>query len=182
MSEAPDVEKQSLHWDKDGQNRLHENINLSLRHQIPFHPKKKALRSDAGLHLIWPNSSRRILDCVIVIQIALFAFETPFFLSSPPIKKDDQKGSPWHPWKTPRAQTPPPLRSTVTGPRSSRVSSADFIRMARRLSDTWPFFTALISCTGNRAECQITRPGRRTVKIPTIQGFRASEHLHIPEL
>ena len=42
MSEAPDVEKQSLHWDKDGQNRLHENINLSLRHQIPFHPKKKS--------------------------------------------------------------------------------------------------------------------------------------------
>lgn len=40
MSEAPDVEKQSLHWDKDGQNTLHGNTDLSLRHQIPFHPKK----------------------------------------------------------------------------------------------------------------------------------------------
>jgi len=44
-------------------------------------------------------------------------------------------------------QTPPPLRSTVTGPRLSSVSSAVFISMASRLSDTWPFFTALISCT-----------------------------------
>ncbi len=33
----------------------------------------KTLRSDAGLHLIWPNSSRRVLDCIIVIQIAPFA-------------------------------------------------------------------------------------------------------------
>lgn len=33
----------------------------------------KTLRSDAGRHLIWPNSSRCLLDCVIVIQIAPFA-------------------------------------------------------------------------------------------------------------
>lgn len=47
------------------------------------------------------------------------------------------------------AQTPPPLRSTDTGARLSSVSSADLSRMASRLSDTWPFFTALISCTGH---------------------------------
>lgn len=33
----------------------------------------KTLRSDASLHLIWLNSFRRVLDCIIVIQIAPFA-------------------------------------------------------------------------------------------------------------
>lgn len=108
---------------------------LDLAKFIPPHP---------WLHYCHSNSAICIWD--------------PFFLSSPPIKKRRPEGSSRHPWKTPRAQTPPPLRSTVTGPLSSRVSSADFIRMARRLSDTWPFFTALISCTGNRADVWDNKP------------------------
>lgn len=61
----------------------------------------------------------------------------------------------WH-----LAQTPPPLRSTDTGSLWSRVSSAVFIRMARRLSDTCPFFTALISCGGNSREHGTRRVGQ----------------------
>lgn len=69
----------------------------------------------------------------------------------------------WLDWSRREAQTPPPLRSTDTGARLSRLSSADFRRMASRLSDTWPFFTALISCTGQHN----TQSARR---LPRQQG------------
>lgn len=39
----------------------------------------KTLRSDAGLLLIWLNSSHRVPDCIIVIQIAPFAWFLFFF-------------------------------------------------------------------------------------------------------
>lgn len=81
--------------------------------------------------LIWPNSPCCMLDCNIVFGITLYFI--------------------FH------VQTPPPLRSTVTGPLISRVSSAVFNRMARRLLDTCPFFTALISCRDSREESQYKR-------------------------
>lgn len=40
---------------------------------IRYYFTQNTLRSDADLHLIWPNSSRRVLDCIIVIQITSFA-------------------------------------------------------------------------------------------------------------
>lgn len=109
--------------------------------------------------LICPNSSGCMLDCNIVIQIAPFA--SFFCVSSPPLKVGGFFGFLfWHP-----TQTPPPLRSTDTGSLWSRVSSAVFIRMARRLSDTCPFFTALISCGGNRREQSTWRVGQRRERL-----------------
>lgn len=80
-----------------------------------------------------------------------------------------------------RPQTPPPLRSTVTGPLLSSVSSADFSRMARRLSDTCPFFTALISCKGNRtdadwAEGSVCRDRPSDHRQPRINRKRGNHH------
>lgn len=85
--------------------------------------------SRTPLVLIWLNSSWHQSNHSVV---------TPFPTPPPPSAPAAEA-----------AQTPPPLRSTDTGARLSSVSSADFSRMASRLSDTWPFFTALISCTGH---------------------------------
>lgn len=107
--------------------------------------------------LICPNSSGCMLDCNIVIQIAPFA---SFFCVITTFKGWGFFGFFWHP-----TQTPPPLRSTDTGSLWSRVSSAVFIRMARRLSDTCPFFTALISCGGNSREQSTWRVGQRRERL-----------------
>lgn len=76
-----------------------------------------------------------------------------------------------------QAQTPPPLRSTVTGPLLSSVSSAAFSRMARRLSDTCPFFTALISYTGNRIHTVCTESSE-AVGIVLHQRWKYPEPRH----
>ena len=82
-----------------------------------------------------------------------------------------------------RPQTPPPLRSTVTGPLLSSVSSADFSRMARRLSDTCPFFTALISCTGHntrRVSPAFCLPRRSPADHRQITDRSLSDHERSP--
>lgn len=107
---------------------------------------------------------RWTIDCDIVIQIALFASDPPttalhFFFCHYHRQRSSSSRFLWRPpWSPPRslAHTPPPLRSTVTGPLLSRVSSAVFIRMARRLSDTCPFFTAHISCRGKQEKREIS--------------------------
>lgn len=117
-----------------------------------------------------------------------FAWDPFVFVSSPPLKVAEGFLGVLEESSSSRAQTPPPLRSTVTGPLLSRVSSADFSRMARRLSDTCPFFTALISYTGSGREhnkhfCQQTelRLIINYLKYPQSQALEPSDHLHIPD-
>lgn len=54
----------------DRQSDFVKNKSQSI---IRYYFTQNTLRSDADLHLIWPNSSHRVLDCIIVIQITSFA-------------------------------------------------------------------------------------------------------------
>lgn len=59
----------------------------------------KTLRSDAGLLLIWLNSSHRVPDCIIVIQIAPFAWFLFFFHHH--LEQSSSWRFSWHPLKNP---------------------------------------------------------------------------------
>lgn len=143
-SEAPDVGKQSLQTDGGTFLQLHKKQPI-IRHDVSWDP----LKSDAGLPSLLP-------DCLIVFQIGRVARDAPSVRVSPP---------PPRLWP----QTPPPLRSTATGSLLSRVSSAALSRTARRLTPTFPFFTALMSCRGDGREKHVQegKQRRKTHRSPS---------------
>lgn len=61
-----------------------------------------------------------------------------------------------------QTHNPPQLRSTGIGTLRSKFSSAVFIRMASRLPDTLPFWTALISFKRKRRRTLSKQPGQLT--------------------
>lgn len=124
---------------------------LDLAKFIPPHP---------WLHYCHSNSAICIWD--------------PFFLSSPPIKKkDDQKvllGIPERPLALRRRLRSGPPSPGLSHPEFPPPTSSGWRDGCRTLG---PSSRRSSAAQETEQMCETTSRGRRTVKIPTIQGFRA---------
>lgn len=74
-----------------------------------------------------------------------------------------------------QTHNPPQLRSTGIGTLRSKFSSAVFMRMASRLPDTLPVWTALISCKRREGTHSAARPAHVSPLFPAPE---LSHQLH----